>query len=96
MTRKRFIKLCMGRLGLSRNEAAAIAESKGITYHYARIAFSLQDCAAACVAQYSLISSRKIRSRVEEQILYGRPKEWIFPLLGAPHLRRSNSGCRNC
>lgn len=31
MTRKRFIKLCMGRLGLSRNEAAAIAESKGIT-----------------------------------------------------------------
>ena len=57
MTRKRFIKLCMGRLGLSRNEAAAIAESKGITYPYARIAFSLQDCAAACVAQYSLISS---------------------------------------
>ena len=57
MTRKRFIKLCMGRLGLSRNEAAAIAESKGITYHYARIAFSLQDCAAAFVAQYSLVSS---------------------------------------
>lgn len=29
MTRKRFIKLCMGRLRLSRNEAAAIAKSKG-------------------------------------------------------------------
>ena len=56
MTRKRFIKLCMGRLRLSRNEAAAIAESKGITYHYARIAFSLQDCAAAFVAHYALVS----------------------------------------
>ena len=57
MTRKRFTKLCMGRLRLSRNEAAAIAKSKGITYHYARIAFSLQDCAAAFVAQYSLVSN---------------------------------------
>lgn len=57
MTRKRFIKLCMGRLGLSRNEAAAIAESKGITYHYARIAFSLQDCATAFAAHYSLVSN---------------------------------------
>lgn len=27
MTRKRFIKLCMGRLGLSRNEAAALVSN---------------------------------------------------------------------
>lgn len=28
MTRKRFVKLCMGRLGMSRNEANRIARSK--------------------------------------------------------------------
>lgn len=36
MTRKRFVELCMGRLGMSRNEANRIAKNRGSEYAIAR------------------------------------------------------------
>ena len=56
MTRKRFIKLCMGLLHLSRNQAAAAAESRGLTYHMLRMAISMQECAQAFARMSCLVA----------------------------------------
>lgn len=37
MTRKRFVKLCMGRLGMSRNKANRIARNRASEHAIARI-----------------------------------------------------------
>lgn len=75
MTRKRFIKLCMGRLGLSRNNAAAIAESRGLAYHMSRMAISMQDCAQSFVRMSGLVahvdSGTKIRYRHVKRVRDG-------------------------
>ena len=65
MTRKRFIKLCMGRLHLSRNQATAAAKSKGLTYHMLRMAISMQECAQAFARMSCLVvdSGTEIRYR---------------------------------
>lgn len=61
MTRKRFIKLCMGRLHLSRNQAAALAESKGLAYHMSRMAISMQECAQVLCSNVLIDSACGLR-----------------------------------
>lgn len=73
MTRKRFIKLCMGRLHLSRNQAAA--ESRGLTYHMLRMAISMQECAQAFARMSCLVahvdSGTEIRYRHVKRVCDG-------------------------
>lgn len=60
MTRKRFVKLCMGRLGMSRNEANRIARNRDFAWALARaslaingaaVAFAAMSCAMADLAE---------------------------------------------
>ena len=58
MTRKRFVKLCMGRLGMSRNEANCIARNRDFVYTLARTSLATNTAASAfnamCVAMADL------------------------------------------
>ena len=47
MTRKRFVNLCMGVLGLSRNEANCIARKRDFVYTLARTSFAINTAASA-------------------------------------------------
>lgn len=47
MTRKRFVKLCMGRLGMSRNEANRVARNRDSEYTIARAAVASISAAIA-------------------------------------------------
>lgn len=47
MTRKRFVKLCMGRLGMSRNEANSIARNRDFVYALARTSLAINTAASA-------------------------------------------------
>ena len=50
MTRKRFVKLCMGRLGISRNEANLIARNRDLVWGLARASSAINGAAAAFAA----------------------------------------------
>lgn len=47
MTRKRFVKLCMGRLGMSRNEANCIARNHDFVYTLAQTSLAINRAALA-------------------------------------------------
>lgn len=47
MTRKRFVKLCMGRLGMSRNEANRLARNRNSVHAIARAAVPIISAAIA-------------------------------------------------
>lgn len=46
MTRKRFVKLCMGRLGMLRNEANCIARNRDFVYTLARTSLAINTAAS--------------------------------------------------
>ena len=47
MTRKRFVKLCMGRLGMSRNRENCIARNRDFVYTLTRTSLAINAAASA-------------------------------------------------
>lgn len=47
MTRKRFVKLCIGMLGMSRNGANCIARNRDFVYTLARTSLAINTAASA-------------------------------------------------